>query len=219
MGQKVNPVGYRVGVTLPASSKWYADKRQYRTLLLQDKQLRDLLNKELENAGLVKAEIERTVNLLKITIHVSRPGVVIGRGGTSLEALKKKIEKLVDAQTKVKSGEKIRIDLKVEEVKKADASAKLIAERIAGQLIKRFPHRRAISQALEKATAAGVKGIKIQLSGRIGGAEISRSEKYFQGSIPTQTLRANIDYYEMPIHTKSGYVGIKVWVNKGTLTV
>ncbi|MBQ6154683.1 30S ribosomal protein S3, partial [bacterium] len=207
MGQKVNPIGYRVGVSIPASSKWYAGKGEYGKLLLEDKRLRDLLNKELENAGLVRAEIERSVNLLKITIYVSRPGVVIGRGGSSLEALKAKIEKLVGNADK--KGEKVRIDLKVEEVKKADASAKLIAERIAGQLIKRFPHRRAISQAIEKAMTAGVKGIKIQLSGRIGGAEISRSEKYFQGSIPTQTLRANIDYYEMPIHTKSGYVGIK----------
>ncbi|MBQ6435973.1 30S ribosomal protein S3 [bacterium] len=213
MGQKVNPIGYRVGVSIPASSKWYAGKGEYGKLLLEDKRLRDLLNKELENAGLVRAEIERSVNLLKITIYVSRPGVVIGRGGSSLEALKAKIEKLVGNADK--KGEKVRIDLKVEEVKKADASAKLIAERIAGQLIKRFPHRRAISQAIEKAMTAGVKGIKIQLSGRIGGAEISRSEKYFQGSIPTQTLRANIDYYEMPIHTKSGYVGIKVWINRG----
>ncbi len=215
MGQKVNPIGYRVGVTLDASSKWYANKDTYKDLLLKDKQLRDLLNKELESAGLVRTEIERSVNLLKITIHVSRPGVVIGRGGASLEQLKGKIEKQVNAGNR--KGEKVRIDLKVEEVKKADASAKLIAEKIAGQLIKRFPHRRAISQAIEKAMATGVKGIKIQLSGRIGGAEISRSEKYFQGSIPTQTLRANIDYFEMPIHTKSGYVGIKVWVHKGTL--
>lgn len=214
MGQKVNPIGYRVGVTLPASSTWYADKTQYSQLLLQDKKLRALLNKELENAGLVKTNIERSVNVLKIIIHVSRPGVVIGKGGTSLDALKKKIEAIIEN----KKGEKTKIDLKVEEVKKPDASSKLVAERIASQLIKRFPHRRAISQALEKAMTAGALGIKIQLSGRIGGAEISRSEKYFQGSIPTQTLKANIDYYEMPIHTKSGYVGIKVWINKGLLT-
>lgn len=214
MGQKVNPIGYRVGVTLPASSTWYADKTQYSQLLLQDKKLRALLNKELENAGLVKTNIERSVNVLKIIIHVSRPGVVIGKGGASLDALKKKIEAIIEN----KKGEKTKIDLKVEEVKKPDASSKLVAERIASQLIKRFPHRRAISQALEKAMTAGALGIKIQLSGRIGGAEISRSEKYFQGSIPTQTLKANIDYYEMPIHTKSGYVGIKVWINKGLLT-
>ena len=213
MGQKVNPIGYRVGVTLPASSKWFAPKGQYGELLLQDKKLRQLLNKELENAGLVSSEIERSVNVLKITLYVSRPGVVIGRGGSSLEALKKKIEKLIAD----KKGEKTKIDLKVEEIKKADLSAKLVAERIAGQLMKRFPHRRAVSGALEKTMIAGAKGIKIQLAGRIGGAEISRTEKYFQGSIPTQTLRANIDYYQMPIHTKSGYVGVKVWINRGSL--
>lgn len=214
MGQKVNPIGYRVGVTIPASSTWYAGKNQYSQLLLQDYKLRALLNKELENAGLVKTFIERYVNVLKLTIHVSRPGVVIGKGGSSLEALRKKIEAII----KDKKGEKTKIDLKVEEVKRPDAAAKLVAERIANQLIKRFPHRRAISQALEKAMAAGALGIKIQLSGRIGGAEISRCEKYFQGSIPTQTLRANIDYFEMPILTKSGYVGIKVWIHKGLLS-
>lgn len=211
MGQKVNPIGFRVGVTRPASSMWFANRGQYGDLLIQDKALRALLNRELENAGLVKVDIERSVNVLKLTLYVSRPGVVIGKGGVNLEALKKKIEKLVINN----KGEKTKIDLKVEEVKKPDLSSKLVAERIAGQLIKRFPHRRAISQALEKTMAAGAKGIKIQLSGRIGGAEISRSEKYFEGSIPTQTLRAKIDYYEMPIHTKSGYVGIKVWINKG----
>lgn len=213
MGQKVNPVGFRVGVTQAARSKWFAPKGQYGDLLLQDKKLRELLDLELKNAGFVKAEIERSVNALKLTIFVSRPGVVIGKGGTSLEALKKKIEALlVD-----KKSEKTKIDIKVEEVKKPDLSAKLVAERISDQIIKRFPHRRAISQALEKASAAGAKGIKIQLSGRIGGAEIARTEKYFEGSVPTQTLRANIDYYETPIRTKSGYVGIKVWIYKGEI--
>lgn len=212
MGQKVNPVGFRVGVTQVARSKWFALKGQYGSLLLEDKKLRELLDTELKNAGLVKVEIERSVNALKLTIFVSRPGVVIGKGGTSLEALKKKIESLLAVANK---SEKTKIDIKVEEVKKPDLSAKLVAERISDQIVKRFPHRRAISQALEKASAAGAKGIKIQLSGRIGGAEIARTEKYFEGSIPTQTLRANIDYYETPIHTKSGYVGIKVWIYKG----
>ncbi len=213
MGQKVNPIGYRVGVTQKAKSKWFAPKGDYGALLLQDKKLRLLLNRELKNAGLVKSEIERSVNSLRLTIFVSRPGVVIGKGGSSLEILRKKIDKLIID----KKGEKTKVDIKVEEVKRPDLSAKLVAERIADQIIKRFPHRRAISQALEKAMAAGAKGIKIQLAGRIGGAEISRTEKYFEGSIPTQTLRANIDYFEMPIHTKSGYVGVKVWIYKGQL--
>ncbi len=213
MGQKVNPIGYRVGITQPARSKWFAGKGQYGALLLQDRALRQLLDTELKNAGFVKVEIERSVNALKLIIYVSRPGVVIGKGGSSLEVLKKKIETVIAD----KKGEKTKIDLKVEEVKKPDLSAKLVAERIADSIVKRFPHRRAISQALEKSTVAGAKGIKIQLSGRIGGAEIARTEKYFQGSIPTQTLRADIDYFEMPIHTKSGYVGIKIWIYKGEL--
>lgn len=213
MGQKVNPVGYRVGVTQAAASRWIVDKKLYAQTVLEDFRLRELLDKELTNAGLVKAVIERSVNAIKITLHVSKPGVVIGKGGSSLEELKKKVEKLIGA--KVKKGERIKIDLNVEEVRNAEVSARLIASRISDQLVKRFPHRRAINQALEKAKQAGAKGIKIQLSGRIGGTEIARTEKYFEGSIPTQTLRADIDYFETPIHTKSGYVGIKVWVYKG----
>lgn len=213
MGQKVNPIGYRVGVTQSATSRWYVDKKHYGQKLLEDYRIRELLNKELVNAGLVKAEIERSVNAIKVFLFVSKPGVVIGKGGANLETLKKKLEVLVGA--KIKKGEKTKIDLNVEEVRNSEASAKLIAERISGQLVKRFPHRRAVSQALDKAKQAGAKGVKIQLSGRIGGAEIGRTEKYFEGSVPTQTLRANIDYFETPIHTKSGYVGIKVWVYKG----
>jgi small subunit ribosomal protein S3 len=216
MGQKVNPVGYRVGVTQNGFSRWFVGKKLYGQTLLEDHQIRQLLNKELVSAGLVKAEIERSVNALKIYLFVAKPGVVIGKGGANLESLKKKIEVLVGATAR--KGEKTKIDLNVEEVRNAEISAKLIAERISGQLIKRFPHRRAVSQALEKAKQAGAKGIKIQLSGRIGGAEIARTEKYFEGSIPTQTLRADIDYFETPIHTKSGYVGIKVWVYKGEIT-
>jgi small subunit ribosomal protein S3 len=215
MGQKVNPIGYRVGVTRGATSRWFVDEKQYSQKLLEDYKIRELLNTELANAGLVKAEIERSVNALKIFLFVAKPGVVIGKGGSNLEILKKKLEALIGA-TKQK-GEKTKIDLNVEEVRNSEASAKLIAERISGQLVKRFPHRRAVSQALEKAKQAGAKGIKIQLSGRIGGAEIARTEKYFEGSVPTQTLRADIDYFETPIHTKSGYVGIKVWVYKGEI--
>jgi small subunit ribosomal protein S3 len=216
MGQKVNPVGYRVGVTQNALSRWIVSKKLYGQTLLEDFRLRELLSKELANAGLVKVEIERSVNALKVFLFVSKPGVVIGKGGSNLEVLKKKIEKLVGATAK--KGEKTKIDINVEEVRNPDLSARLIATRISEQLQKRFPHRRAVNQALEKSKQAGAKGIKIQLSGRIGGAEIARTEKYFEGSIPTQTLRADIDYYETPIATKSGYVGIKVWVYKGEVT-
>ena len=146
-------------------------------------------------------------------LSVARPGVVIGKGGQNLEKVKHDIDRLVNVAKDKK--EKVRIDLKVEEVKKPDLSAKLVTEKIIAQLIARYPARRAVTQAMERVMSAGARGVKIQLSGRIGGAEIGRQEKYFQGSIPTQTLRANIDYFEEPAKTRSGYVGIKVWIYKG----
>jgi small subunit ribosomal protein S3 len=148
-------------------------------------------------------------------LHVSRPGVVIGKGGSNLEEIKRDVEKIVNTK-KVKK-ELAHVDLKVEEVKNPDLSAKLVGDRIIGQLIGRYPHRRAVSQALDKVMAAGAKGVKVQFSGRIGGSEIGRTEKYFKGSIPTQTLRANIDYFEAPAKTRSGYVGVKVWIYKGEI--
>ena len=214
MGQKVNPIGFRIGISKPATSRWFADKKTYSTQVKNDFDLRQLLEKELEMAGLVRADIERSVNAIKVTLVVAKPGVVIGKGGSNLETLKKKIEKVVSSgRSGVAKKEKVKIDILVEEVPVPELAAKLIAEKIAQQLIKRFPHRRAVLQAIDKAMQSGAKGIKIQLSGRIGGAEIARTEKYFEGSIPTQTLRSKLDYYAMPIHTKSGYVGIKIWVN------
>ncbi len=213
MGQKVNPIGFRLGTTFFAKSRWFATKQHYADTVLEDFHLRNLLNKKLSNAGVVQVDIERSLTTIKVILYVSRPGVVIGKGGVNLEEIKKDVERLLNI-SKVKR-DKVRVDLKVEEVKKPDLSAKLVAERIAEQLIKRFPHRRAVSQAMEKVMGAGAKGVKIALSGRIGGAEIARSEKYFQGSVPTQTLRANIDYFHAPARTRSGYVGIKVWIYKG----
>jgi small subunit ribosomal protein S3 len=213
MGQKVNPINLRTGGIFTWKSLWFAKKKDYSERVLEDYQIRQHLEKELGNAGLVEVAIKRSINKLTIILSVARPGVVIGKGGQNLEKIKKALERLVNAPKEKR--DKSRIDLKVEEVKKADLSAKLVAERIISQLITRYPHRRAINQALEKVMAAGAKGVKIQLSGRIGGAEIGRQEKYFQGSIPTQTLRANIDYYEHPAKTRSGYVGVKVWIYKG----
>jgi small subunit ribosomal protein S3 len=181
--------------------------------VLEDYQLRKFLQKKLGAAGIVKIGIERSITAIAIVLDVARPGVVIGRGGANLEVLKKEIEHILN-MNKLKK-DKLKIDLRVQEMKKPDLSAKLVAERIVDQLIKRYPHRRAVSQALEKVMASGAKGVKICLSGRIGGAEISRREKYFEGTVPTQTLRAHIDYYEMPAATRSGYVGIKVWINRG----
>lgn len=212
MGQKVNPKGFRLGVIYKPSSKWYADKSNYKHFVLQDIKLRRFLMDRLKLAGIVSVEIERSINVIQVVLHVSRPGVVIGRGGSNLELLKKEVEEFLAKEGK---SDKIRFQLDVKEVKNPDLSAKLVAERISEQLIKRYPHRRAIAQAQERVMSSGAKGVKIQLSGRIGGAEISRQEKYASGTIPTQTLRADIDYAEVPSLTRSGYVGIKVWIYKG----
>lgn len=213
MGQKVNPIGFRLGSTFFSKSRWFAGRKDYSDKMLEDYELRTMLNKKLANAGVVQIDIERSLTTIKIILYVSRPGVVIGKGGVNLEAVKADVERLLNKGKEKQS--KVRIELKVEEVKKPDLSAKLVAERIAEQLIKRYPHRRAVSQAMERVMQAGAKGVKISLAGRIGGAEISRNEKYFEGSVPTQTLRANIDYFHAPARTRSGYVGIKVWIYKG----
>ena len=213
MGQKVNPIGFRIGSTFNWKSRWFASAKSYSDKVIEDYKVRKYLNEKLLSAGLTSVEIERSLKAIKVVLFVSRPGVVIGKGGSNLEIIKKEIERILNV-SKLKK-DKVKIDLRVEEVKKPDLSAKLVAERIVNQLIKRYPHRRAVSQALEKSMQAGAKGIKIQLSGRINGAEIGRTEKYFQGSVPTQTIRANIDYFQVPARTRSGYVGIKVWIYKG----
>ncbi len=213
MGQKVNPFGFRLGSLYTWKSKWYANNRDYSNVLLKDIKLREYLMETLKKAGILKVEIERSIKVLKIYIFVTRPGVVIGKGGSGIEKLNKDIKKLLDIKLKDKNAAKV--DIRIEEVRKPFAHARLVAQQISDQLIRRYPHRRAVAQAMDKAMEAGVKGIKIQISGRIGGAEIARTEKYFKGNVPTQTLRADIDYAEMPSLTRSGYVGIKVWVHKG----
>ncbi len=213
MGQKVNPTSFRIGSTFGWKSRWFASAKDYSNKVVEDFKVRRFLNDKLISAGLTNVEIERSLKAIKVVLFVSRPGVVIGKGGSNLEIIKKEIEKILNL-SKLKK-DKVKIDLRVEEVRKPDLSAKLVAERIVAQLIKRYPHRRAVNQALEKTMQAGAKGIKIQLSGRINGAEIGRTEKYFQGSVPTQTIRANIDYFQVPAKTRSGYVGIKVWIYKG----
>ena len=214
MGQKVNPLAFRLGSFYKWKSRWFADPKNYKQNMLEDLKLREFIKEKLQSAGVTRVVIERSVKKIKIKVHVSRPGVVIGRGGANIEKLKKETEQLLKINPKDKNAPKLEFD-DIVEVKNPDASAVLIVERIKDQLIKRYPHRRAVSSALEKATQAGAKGIKIVLSGRIGGAEISRTEKYSKGSVPTQTLRANIDYHQSPALTKSGYVGIKVWVYTG----
>ena len=214
MGQKVNPISFRLGNLFTWNSTWFADEKSYSKQLLEDKRIRRFFEPRLKTAGLVKVEIERSINATKIRLYVARPGVVIGKGGSHLEELKEALAKELKVNLRDPKGQKLVID-DIVEVKNPDLSAKLIVERVIEQLIKRMPHRRVVSQTLERAMESGAKGIKIVLTGRVGGAEIGRREKYSRGTVPTQTLRANIDYFEAPAATKSGYVGIKVWVYRG----
>jgi small subunit ribosomal protein S3 len=213
MGHKVHPFGFRLGPLYTWKSKWFASGSDYQAQVLEDHQLRVFLKNRLKQAGLTLTEIERSINTIKITLYVSRPGVVIGKGGTHLEEVQKEVMRLLKINPNDPKGRKVRI--KVEEVKNPDIQAELILLRLRDQMEKRYPHRRAVAQAMEKAMASGAKGIKIILAGRIGGAEIGRTEKYTTGTVPTQTLRAEIDYAAEPALTKSGYVGIKVYVYKG----
>jgi len=210
MGQKVNPIIFRLETVKNSpewQSSWYADKKKYGLYLLEDKKIRDLIQKKLNAAGIVSTRIERSNKKIKIILVVSRPGLVIGRGGKELENLKNDINKII-----FKKGIKQNIDIQVEEFKYADLSAKLIAEKIAFQLTKRMPYRRVVLSSMEKSMSAGAKGIKIVLGGRINGAEISRREKFFQGVVPLSTIRRKIDYAECPSLTRSGYIGVKVYL-------
>lgn len=211
MGQKINPQGYRTGILYDWKSTWFAAKGQYADLIEQDRQIRDFLEEKLKLAGLSTVEIKRSINTIDINIHVSRPGVVIGRGGANIEELKKALQKLLHK----KGTPNMTINLHPIEITQPDLSAKLIAAQIAYQLERRYPHRRAKDQAIEKVMNAGAKGIKIVFAGRIGGTDIGRQEKYTSGKIPTSTLRADIDYAQVPALTRSGYVGVKVWIYKG----
>ncbi len=214
MGQKVNPFAFRLGNIYVHSSRWFATKEVYAKQVLEDAKLRKFINERLKLAGVTKIEIERSINATRIILNVSRPGVVIGRGGTSLEILKEDVMKLLKINPNDPKSRKVIID-DIVEVKNPDLNAKLVAQRIAEQLEKRYPHRRAVSQAIDRSMNSGAKGIKIVLAGRIAGAEISRTEKYSRGSIPTQTLRADISYSQVPSLTKSGYIGVKVWIFLG----
>nr|AGT99800.1 30S ribosomal protein S3 [uncultured organism] len=216
MGQKINPTGFRTGVIFPTKSVWFSSFKDYSKNVLEEFRIRKFLSKKLALAGLTKVEIKRSINTIDIFLHVSRPGVVIGRGGSGLDQLKKEMTTLILGERAPKAKiNLVKINLHPIEVTQPEISAVLVADRLANQLEHRYPTRRAVTQAIEKVMAAGAKGIKITLSGRINGAEISRREKYKQGQIPTQTLRANIDYCEQPALTRSGYVGIKVWIYTG----
>ena len=205
MGQKVNPHGLRVGVIKDWDSRWFAGKSTFGDTLVEDVKIRKELKAKLNDAGIPKIEIERTASRVTIHIHCAKPGIVIGKGGTEIEKLRQECE--------AKLGKPVSIN--IVEVKAPDTNAVLIAESIAQQLEKRISFRRAMKQAIGRAMKLGVKGIKIQCSGRLGGAEIARSEQYHEGTIPLQTLRADIDYGVAEAGTTYGRIGIKVWVYKG----
>lgn len=210
MGQKVNPKGFRLGTIFTWTSRWFADNRRYKHLLLEDVLLRRALEKKLQNAGLSRIEIERSINRIDVTLFVSRPGVVIGRGGSGLEEMKKYLSKFLRQKK-----ETLKIELKVEPVKEPNLDAAIVAHTIAEQLAKRLPHKRVVNQTIDRVMSAGAKGVRIMLSGRIAGAEISRREKFQKGTVPLSTIREEIDYAATPSLTKSGYIGVKVWICRG----
>ena len=206
MGQKVNPKGFRVGVIKEWDSKWFADKKDFSDLLVEDHKIRELVKKECHEAGLSDIEIERAVNNIKITIYTGKPGMVIGKGGSGVEELKKKIEKVAVGK---------RVIINVEEVRNTDVDAQLVAENIAQQLENRITFRRAMKQSVQRTMRAGALGIKTQVSGRLGGADMARTEGYSEGKVPLQTLRADVDYGFAEADTQYGKIGCKVWINRG----
>ena len=210
MGKKVNPIGFRISANSVWHSKWYANDKTYKTFVLQDFRLRQMLHKKLKIAGLARVEIGRSINKIDITLYVAKPGMVIGRGGSGMEDLKKLITSFLTHDRKTN----LKIELKIEPVKEQNLNAFLVGTSVADQIIRRLPHRRVINQSIERVMNAGAKGVRIMLSGRIAGAEISRSEKYQQGTMPLSTIREDIDYASTPALTKSGYVGVKVWICK-----
>lgn len=204
MGQKVNPHGLRVGVIKDWDSKWYAEA-DFADNLVEDNKIRTYLKKELYNSGVSKIEIERTSDRVKVIVHTAKPGIVIGKGGQAIEELKAKVQKFTD--------KKLLIDIK--EVKSPDRDAQLVAENIATQLENRVSFRRAMKSTMSRAMRAKAKGIKTSVSGRLGGADMARTEFYSEGTIPLQTLRADIDYGFAEADTQYGKVGVKVWIYKG----
>ena len=209
MGQKVNPHGLRVGVIKNWDSRWYVKEQDFGDTLVSDYQLRKFLKNRLAQAGVPKIEIERDNSRIKVIIHCAKPGIIIGKGGAEIEKLKGVITKFLGTPANVV------VDVKVVEVKSPDLNAQLVAENIAAQLEKRISFRRAMKQAIGRTMKLGAKGIKISCGGRLGGAEIARTEHYHEGTIPLQTLRADIDYGFAEANTTYGKIGIKVWIYKG----
>lgn len=207
MGQKVNPHGLRVGIIKDWDSKWFADKQEFGDLLVEDHNIRETIKKSQFEAGVSKIEIERTLNRIKVTIYTAKPGMVIGKGGAGVEKIKADLEKLTNKS----------VIVNVEEIRNIDTNAQLVAERIASDLERRITFRRAMKQAIQRTMKAGAKGVKTQVSGRLGGADMARTEGYSEGNIPLQTLRADIDYGFAEADTQYGKIGVKVWIYKGEI--
>ena len=207
MGQKVNPHGLRVGVIKDWESRWYADSEEFSDNLVEDYKIREFLKKKLYHAGISKIEIERTADRVKVLVYTAKPGVVIGKGGSEIEKLKGELASY--------SAKKVLVDIK--EVKRPDSDAQLVAENIAQQLENRISFRRAMKSCMGRAMKSGAKGIKASCSGRLGGADMARTETYSDGTIPLHTLRADIDYGFAEADTTYGKIGVKVWVYKGEI--
>ena len=207
MGQKINPTGLRIGVIKDWESRWYSDKKNFGDTLVSDDKLRKYLLKTLAPAGVPKVEIERDAKRVRVNIHCAKPGMVIGKGGTE-------IEKLKDTCKEMLGGDK-EVFVNIIEIKQPDLNAQLVAESIASQLERRISFRRAVKQAIGRAMKLNARGIKVQVSGRLGGAEIARSEHYHEGTIPLQTIRADIDYGFAEAKTTYGRIGVKVWLYQG----
>ena len=207
MGQKVHPTGVRVGIIKDWNSKWYADSKNFADYLVEDQKIRNFLKKKLFAAGISKIEIERTAKMVKVNVYTAKPGIVIGKGGAGAETVKQDVEKLINKE----------VNLNIVEVKNADTDAQLVAENIAGQLERRISFRRAMKQCMQKSLKSGALGIKTAVSGRLGGADMARTEFYKEGNIPLQTLRADIDYGFAEADTTYGKIGVKVWIYKGEI--
>lgn len=205
MGQKVNPHGLRVGVIKDWDSKWYADKKDFHENLIEDYKVREFIKKNLYQAGIAKVEIERFASRIKISIYTAKPGMIIGKGGTGVESLKNNMEKI--------TGKTVIIN--VEEVRTPERDAQLVAESIASQIEKRISFRRAMKQSIQRTMRAGAKGIKTSVSGRLNGADMARTERYTEGTVPLQTLRADISYGFAEADTTYGKIGVKVWICRG----
>ena len=206
MGQKVNPHGLRVGVINGWNTQWYADKKEFSKFLKEDNVIRTFLKKKYYAAAISKILIERAATRIAVTIYTARPGVIIGKAGSEVETIKKDLAKLTNGKA---------VSINITEVRKPDCDAQLVAEGVAAQLEKRMSFRRAMKQAIGRSVRSGSKGVKMMVSGRLDGAEIARSEQYHEGSIPLQTLRANIDYGFAEAHTTFGMIGVKCWIYKG----